>query len=71
MGDYVDWLVVCPHRFAGVNTIEGRPAQALPVVSHAACTAAADIGHTHVHVMLCDLSGPPGERRERRCAAGR
>jgi len=36
---------------------QGRPAQTLSVVPHAAYAAAADIGHTHVHVMLCDLGG--------------
>jgi predicted NBD/HSP70 family sugar kinase len=40
-----------------VNRSQGRPAQTLFVVSHAAYAAAADIGHTHVHVVVCDLGG--------------
>ncbi|MFC1414801.1 ROK family transcriptional regulator [Streptacidiphilus sp. N1-12] len=35
----------------------GRPAQTLSVLPHAAYAAAADIGRTHLHVVVCDLSG--------------
>jgi predicted NBD/HSP70 family sugar kinase len=39
------------------NRSQGRPAQTLSVVPHAAYAAAADIGHAHVHVVVCDLGG--------------
>lgn len=35
----------------------GRPAQTLSVLPHAAYAAAADIGRTHLHVVVCDLAG--------------
>ncbi|MCU1685119.1 MAG: hypothetical protein JWQ81_5858 [Amycolatopsis sp.] len=37
----------------------GRPAVTVSVVPQAAYAAGADIGHTHVHVILCDLAGQP------------
>jgi predicted NBD/HSP70 family sugar kinase len=41
------------------NRPNGRPAQTLSVVPQAAYAAGADIGHAHVHVVLCDLAGHP------------
>ena len=37
----------------------GRPAQPLSLNRTAAFAVGADIGHTHVRVMLCDLYGGP------------
>jgi predicted NBD/HSP70 family sugar kinase len=37
----------------------GRPAQSLSLVPSAAYAIGTDIGHTHVRVVLCDLSGTP------------
>jgi predicted NBD/HSP70 family sugar kinase len=41
----------------GGGRTHGRPAQTLSVLPHAAYAGAADIGHTHLHVMVCDLAG--------------
>jgi predicted NBD/HSP70 family sugar kinase len=50
-------LVAEDEAVRDANRSQGRPAQTLSVVPHAAYAVAADIGHTHVHVVVCDLGG--------------